>query len=192
MKDLRQTFGGLGNRLFQLAYIYKQARTGAIPDIYLQDESFFEPYGNELRSILKEGLNPIDMVSVHVRRGDYLNNPFYVNLQETDYYEEALAQFPGEKFLIFCADRQLGSDDTSDMEWCQERFKGKDFSFYQGKDEIEDFNQMASCKAHIVANSSFSWWAAYVSGNKTVAPSKWFAMEGVAKSPSLPASWIVI
>lgn len=189
MRDLRTHFGGLGNRLFQLAYIYKQARSGIIPDIYLQDESFFEPYGNEMRTILKEGLKPIDMVSVHVRRGDYLNNPFYVNLTETDYYDKALSLFPNEKFLIFCADRQMGSDDEGDMAWCQEHFKGKEFQFYQGKDEIEDFNQMASCKAHIIANSSFSWWAAFTSGNRTIAPSKWFAIPWVAKPPSLPESW---
>lgn len=192
MRALRDHFGGLGNRLFQLAYIYAQARKGVTPDIYLQDESFFAPYANEIRHILKEGLTPVDMVSVHIRRGDYINNPFYTNLSETDYYEKALAEFPNEKFLIFCADRQLGSDDESDMAWCREQFTGRDFQFYYGKDEIEDFNQMASCKAHVIANSSFSYWAAFTSGNPTVAPSKWYAIEGVTKPPTLPDSWMKI
>lgn len=192
MVNLRTHFGGLGNRLFQLAYVYAQARKGEIPDIYLQDEKYFEPYANEFRTILREGLSPVDMVSVHVRRGDYLNNPFYVNLQDTDYYEKALTEFPNEKFLIFCADRQWGSDDEGDMEWCKQHFKGRDFTFYQGKDEIEDFNAMASCKGHILANSSFSFWAAYVSGNKTVAPSKWFTEPAIGKPPTLPNSWIKI
>lgn len=191
MKNLRTHFGGLGNRLFQLAYIYAQARKGEIPDIYLQDEKYFAPYGSEMRSILSEGLTPVDMVSVHIRRGDYLNNPFYVNLQETDYYDKALAHFPNEKFLVFCADRQEGSDDEADMEWCKQMFKGRDFQFFQGKDEIEDFNMMAGCKAHIGANSSFSFWAAYVSGNKAVFPKAWFANENMTK-PSLPDSWIIL
>lgn len=190
MIDLRTHFGGLGNRLFQYAHIYAQARKGEIPDIYLQDEKYFEPYGGELRQILAEGLTPVDMVSLHVRRGDYVNNPFYVDLTETDYYDKAIAQFPGAKFLVFCADRQAGSDDDADMEWCKARFKGREFRFYQGKNELEDWNAMSSCKAHIIANSSFSWWAAYVSGNPTVAPKRWFA-DGI-KRISIPETWTTL
>lgn len=174
MIELRTHWGGLGNRLFQLAYIYAQARRGVTPDIYLQNEEYFAPYGEEIRHIFKQGVEPIDMVSLHVRRGDYLGNPFYIDLTNTDYYDRAMEQFPDSKFLVFCADRQPGSDDKSDMEWCKERFQGKQFSFYQGKSELEDFNAMAGCKSHIGANSSFSWWTAYTSGNKAVFPKEWF------------------
>lgn len=191
MKDLRETFGGFGNRLFQLAYLYKQARSGTISDIYLQDPSFFEPYGEELRAIFSQGLEKTDMVSLHVRRGDYINNPFYIDLNETDYYEEAIAQFPeGTKFLVFCADRQEGSNDESDLEWCKRKFQGPQFEFYQGTNELDDFNSQAGCKAHIIANSSFSWWAAYVGGGKTIAPKKWYA-DGRPGIP-LMANWIVL
>lgn len=190
MVDLRTHFGGLGNRLFQLAYIYAQARRGETPDVYLQDQKYFEPYGEELRNILRQGVEPIDMVSLHVRRGDYVGNDFYVDLTETDYYERAIEQFPDEKFLVFCADRQDGSDDTADMEWVKERFQGSQFQFYQGRSEQEDFNAQAGCKGHITANSSFSWWAAYVGGGKTVTPSKWFS-DGQQRI-SLPEEWIKI
>ena len=191
MKNLRTHFGGLGNRLFQLAYIYKLARSGTISDIYLQDPSFFEPYGNEIRTILAEGIEKTDMVSLHIRRGDYVGNPFYVDLNETDYYDEAIEQFPKDtRFLVFCADRQQGSDDESDMEWCMKRFPGKNFEFYEGKDEIADFNAQAGCKAHIIANSSFSWWTAYVGGGKTVAPGKWYA-DGRPGIPC-PQEWIIL
>lgn len=188
----REIFGGLGNRMFQHSYIYAQARSGKIPDIYLQNESYFAPYKDEIRKIFGQELDKIDMVSLHVRRGDYNNNPFYVNLQNTDYYDDAIALFPGEKFLVFCADRQEGSDDKADMEWCKQRFQGKQFEFYQGVSEIDDFNAQASCKAHIMANSSFSWWAAYVSGNKTVCPTddKWFS-DGQMRI-SIPNQWIRI
>lgn len=191
MIDLRKNFGGLGNRLFQLAYLYASARKGTISDIYLQDPTFFEPYGEEIRSIYGQDIKPIDMVSLHVRRGDYINNPFYVDLNETDYYEEAIDKFPPDtKFLVFCADRQEGSNDQKDLEWCKQKFQGDNFEFYQGKSEIEDFNVMAGCKAHIIANSSFSWWAAYVGGGKTIAPKKWYA-DGRPGIP-LPNSWDVI
>lgn len=191
MVDLRKTFGGLGNRLFQLSYLYAQARKGEIPDIYLQDPAFFEPYGEELRAIYGQGIERTDMVSLHVRRGDYLNNPFYVDLTETDYYEEAINSFPkGTKFLLFCADRQSGSNDETDMVWCKERFQGDQFEFFQGTSEIEDFNAMAGCVGHITANSSFSWFAAFVGGGKTVSPVKWFA-DGRPGIPALP-NWITL
>lgn len=186
----RKIFGGLGNQLFQYAYIYSQARSGLIPDIYIQDPKYFEAHKDEIRSLYSGDIKPIDMVSLHVRRGDYVNNPFYVDLAETDYYDEAMAVFPDSKFLVFCADRQPGSDDGQDMKWCKERFKGRQFAFYQGADELKDFNTMAGCKAHIIANSSFSWWAAYVSGNKTVAPKQWFT-DGRPGIP-FPANWITI
>lgn len=174
MVPRRKIAGGMGNWMFQFAYVFAKARRGEIPDIYLQDEKYFADCKDEVRALFGQGIKPIDMVSLHVRRGDYLNNPFYVNLQDTDYYERAIALFPDAKFLVFCADRQEGSDDKSDMEWCKEQFRGRDFTFYQGKDEVDDFNAMSGCKAHIGANSSFSWWAAYVSGNPAVFPKEWF------------------
>lgn len=191
MIALRNTFGGFGNRLFQLAYLYKQARSGTISDIYLQDPTFFEPYGEEIRTIFAQGIEKTDMVSIHVRRGDYINNPFYIDLNETDYYEEAIDQFPkGTKFLVFCADRQEGSNDQSDMEWCKDKFQGSNFEFYQGTNELDDFNAQAGCKAHIIANSSFSWMAAWVGGGRTIAPKKWYA-DGRPGIP-LMANWELI
>lgn len=191
MERIRKLFGGLGNQMFQHAYIYAQARSGNVPDIYLQDEKYFAAYKDEIRALYSQNIEPIDMVSLHVRRGDYINNSFYTNLSETEYYDDAIDLFPDAKFLVFCADRQSGSNDNADMEWCKKRFKGKRFAFYQGADEIKDFNMMAGCTGgHIIANSSFSWWAAYVSGNKTVAPSKWFT-DPNRKMP-LPDSWIKI
>ena len=194
MKSRREVFGGLGNWMFQSAYLYAQARKGEIPDIYVQDEKWFYPYGDEIRGLYRSNVEPIDMVSLHIRRGDYVNNPFYVDLTETDYYEKAIEQFPNETFLVFCADRQQGSDDKSDMEWVQEwlelKFPDRRFQYFQGKDEIEDWNTMTGCKGHILANSSFSWWAAFVSGNKTACPRDWFA-DGQTRI-SLQDSWIQV
>lgn len=190
MRPLRNTFGGFGNSLFQYAHLYAQFRRGEIPDIYLQDEKYFKEYAEELKLIYAQGIEKIDMVSLHVRRGDYLNNPFYVDLTKTDYYERAMEYFPDAKFLVFCADRQLGSDDEADMKWCKETFHGKQFEFYQGENEIDDFNKMAGCEGHITANSSFSWWASYVGGGKTICPAKWFTDD--KQRISLPDSWTKI
>ena len=181
MTNRRETFGGLGNWLFQSAYLYAQMRKGEIPDIYVQDEKYFKDYAEEIKALHKAGIEPIDMVSLHIRRGDYVGNPFYTDLTETDYYQKALAEFPEETFLVFCADRQPKSDDQSDRKWVQkwlnEEFPDRKFQFFDGKDEVEDFNAQAGCKGHVTANSSFSFWSAFVGGGETVYPSldKWYA-----------------
>lgn len=155
----------MGNELFRDAYIYAQFRDGKIPDVYLQSPEYFDKYRDEIRQRYGEGIGFLDFVGVHVRRGDYVNNPFYVDLAATDYYERAMAMFPGEKFLIF-------SDDPA---FCKERFKGENIQVMDGGTELEDFNMLASCSiGNIIANSSYSWWAAYLNPSHSkvvIAPS---------------------
>ena len=166
-------FGRLGNRMFQMAFILSKYWDGEIPDYYLQDPIWFEHHRDKFKMMFGAGITPIDQVSIHVRRGGnpsnvdepkYSENPFYVNLYNTEYYENAMEQFPDADFLVF----------SDDIEWCKEQPLFKDCEFAEGNDEITDFNLMAGCKGHIIANSSFSWWAAFLSGNKTVAPKQWF------------------
>lgn len=190
MKHSRKILGGLGNQMFRFAYLYAQMNDGVIPDTYVQDVKYFKKYEKDIRAIFGIGITRRERVSLHVRRGDYVDNSFYTNLSATDYYERAIEQFPDEKFLVFCADRQPDVDDAKDMEWCKEHFQGERFEFFQGKDEVEDFNAQAGCKGHIIANSSFSFWCAYVGGGKTVAPSAWFT-DG-RQRVGLPDEWIVV
>ncbi len=163
MIPIEKISGRLGNQMFQTAYIYAQARQGLIPDIYVQSDEHFTNYESEIKALFSSDIIPIDQIAIHVRRGDYVNNPFYVDLMKTDYYKRAMELFPDESFLVF-------SDDVS---WCRKQpiFKKCQFS---GKDELTDFNRMAGCKGIIMANSSFSWWAAYLSKGKIVAPKAWY------------------
>lgn len=189
MKFIDATFGRTGNRLFQLAYIYAQAREGNTPDIYLQDPKHFDKYRKELQELWKQEGEPLDFVSIHVRRGKnpsrpdepaYSENPFYVDLCRTDYYERAATAFPGEKFLVF----------TDDKEWATSyHIPGVDAQVVSVSEE-SDFSMMARCKGHIIANSTFSWWAAYLSGNRTIAPKQWFA-DGINRV-GFPTEWEVI
>ena len=178
-------FGQLGNRMFQMAHIYAEAKRGDIPDIYLQDPKYFEDCNDEIKALYRQGVGKeINQVAIHVRRGDYVGNKFYVDLMKTDYYEQAMALFPGCEFLVF----------SDDIEWCkaQEIFAGCEFS--EGNSALEDLNLMASCNGHIIANSSFSWWAAYISPytQKVVAPSKehWYA--DLQERTKCPKEWIRI
>lgn len=178
MISYRSFAGGLGNNLFQFAHIYAQARRGEIPDFYLQDPKYFEGFEEEIRSLYSQGIEPVDMVSIHVRRTDYIGNSFYLDLVNTTYYDEAIREFPKAKFLVFSDDRDFAAK------------LFPDFQIYEGKDEIDDFNMMAACSGHIIANSSFSWWAAFVGGGKTVAPKEWYT-DGVERTVC-PKEWIKI
>ena len=156
--------GRLGNRLFQIAYLYSQVRDKKIPDWYVQDPKYFEKYAGEIKEMFSEGIGFLPFVGVHVRRGDYVSNSFYVNLADsTDYYEKAMALFPGESFVIF----------SDDIGFCKKRFKGENIQYAEGGTELEDFNQLASCKAQIIANSSFSLWCGILNPNpakRVIAP----------------------
>jgi len=98
--------------------------------------------------------------AIHVRRGDYLELSEYHCLQEMDYYHEAMERIGGP-FMIF----------SDDPKWCAENFEGCATSH---ESMIHDFFLMSRCKNKIIANSSFSWWAAYLGGGRVIAPSKWF------------------
>ena len=174
--------------MFQYAYLHSQMRKGHIPDVYVQDAYFFEEVEDEIKAMFGQGIVPIDQVAIHVRRAanpinpdepEYYENSFYVNLWETDYYEKAMAEFPGASFLVF----------SDDIEWCKKQpiFGKCDFS--EG-DELTDFNRMAGCRGIIMANSSFSWWAAYLSTGKVIAPSydKWYCDGSKTRTVVLP-SW---
>lgn len=175
-------FGRLGNSLFQYAYIYAQSRkTGQ--DVYLQDPKYFEGYEDEIRQIYGVTTSKLDMVAIHVRRGDYVNNPFYVDLTSTDYYTRAMKMFPiGTKFLVF----------SDDIEWCKTYFVGNEFEFSENENELDDMSLMADCKAIIIANSSFSWWGAFLGdkNKKVIAPKAWYT--DLEERTKCPKTWIRI
>jgi glycosyltransferase involved in cell wall biosynthesis len=110
-----------------------------------------------------------DYFSIHIRRGDYLNLQNYHGILDLDYYSKAIKQFgEKEKFIIF----------SDDIEWCKSNFEfleNKVFATCQ--EDWEDLILMSTCKGHIIANSTFSWWGAWLSGNETIAPNKWFTNE---------------
>ncbi len=173
-------FGRLGNRMFQMAALYADSKNWNI-DIYYQNEGYFKSYEAEIRELYGEGIGYLPTVSIHVRRGDYVGSTFHVDLTKTDYYERAIEMFPNEHFVVF-------SDDPA---WCKEKW-GNDprFQIIEGNDEVTDMNLMASCKHNIIANSTFSWWAAWLNpnpGKTVVCPFEWF-YDGVERI-SLPKTW---
>jgi len=114
-------------------------------------------------------------VSLHIRRGDYLEvSDVYGGICTQEYYEKAMKQMeewhPDCHFFVF----------TNDVRWVKEHYHGNNLTIVEGNDEDAgyiDMYLMTRCKHYILANSSFSWWGCYLNPSKekkVIAPSKWF------------------
>jgi len=123
--------------------------------------------------------------SIHIRRTDYLNSNGYHPVQTIEYYEKAIELVGSyDNLLIF-------SDDIS---WCKNNLDFRNMIFIEGNDDIIDLWLMSLCKNNIIANSSFSWWGAYLNLNKNkkvIAPSQWYG-HFTGKKNTLPEDWIII
>jgi len=106
-------------------------------------------------------------VSLHIRRGDYVNLQDYHHLLSIDYYESALNEFDYDRVVIF----------SDDIEWCKKNTNFKNQVFIEGESDYIDMYLMSKIKNNIIANSTFSWWGAWLNNNedrKIIAPNKWF------------------
>lgn len=135
-----------------------------------------------IRSIssLKDG-QTVPIVGVHVRRQDYLGLPNHHPVSSLDYYSKAKEQFPDCKFVVVSDDR----------EWCQENM-GMDV--FTGSTAFADMCFLSMCDHNIIANSSFSWWGAWLNSNpnkKVVAPNQWFGPAKKLNTKDLiPEGWL--
>lgn len=153
-------------------------------DIIRKQFEFSPSILNEVKDTYSTALEG-KTVAVHVRRGDYLQlSDYHYNLP-MDYYRKAMDEFEGNyKFFIF----------SDGIDWCkQQDWSGRDVLFMDN-DEGTDLCLMSQCKNFIIANSSFSWWGAWLSKNKkkkVIAPQKWFAEKKMNKQTHdlLPDTW---
>lgn len=162
---------------------------------FWQSEKFFEGAHDEIRKVFKLNINPVDAVSIHVRRGDYVQHPNSFPPITDDYIDLAIHK----------VNEQTGITDfvffSDDLKWCEKyvdrrwgnRMLG--FEFAKGN-EFEDLSLMASCSHHIIANSTFSWWGAWLGHNPDkiiVSPfaDNWFGpgFTGGIPKDLIPPSW---
>jgi hypothetical protein len=136
---------------------------------------------------VKEENNNLPLVSIHVRRGDYLKFPNIHTICSLDYYKNSLNLIK-EKIGHFTP--IIISDDKL---WCKNNLIGIISPFF---DEIEDLILMSNCDHNIIANSSFSWWGAYLNQNKNkvvIGPKLWFGLGGPQdQEDTIPKQWIKI
>ena len=136
-----------------------------------------------------EEMNKVESISLHVRRGDYLSSPS-LNVCTEKYYENAITYFreriENPIFFVF----------SNDIEWCRQNINGKDIKYInvnKGERSYNDMRLMSACKHNIIANSSFSWWGAWLNSNAQkiiVAPNKWINnSKNVSESDIIPEKW---
>lgn len=172
------------NDVSLLGYFQSEKYFKHIEDSIKEDFTFRSHILEPCKEIFESFDNP---VSLHVRRTDYLTNSANHHNLDMSYYEEALKHFDGRQIIVF----------SDDPEWCMEQsiFDSDDFVVSESGDNKIDLCLMSMCTSHIMANSSFSWWGAWLSGSTDViAPSKWFGPNNADKETKdlIPESWKII
>lgn len=179
---------------------------------YFQNEKYFKSIENELRRDFSfkaplagknldvcKRVQGTNSIAIHIRRGDYLTNQSSISnfiTLDKDYYERAighvLASFDNPEFYIF----------SEDFEWISENLNFKDYpvtfiDWNKGKDSYIDMQLMSLCKHNVIANSSFSWWGAWLNTNPdkiVIAPGIWFRSEekNALLRDFYPEGWVMI
>jgi len=148
---------------------------------YFQTQKYFQHIENELReafTFVDEIRKPTEeaftlsfgssqVISLHIRRGDYLGTSHHP-VQNLEYYSDGLSYMPNDIPVMIFSD---------DIDWCkgQKLFKEDRFIFSEQNGTGIDLCLQSLCSYHIIANSSFSWWGAWLAKSKNViAPKNWF------------------
>ncbi|WP_332453225.1 alpha-1,2-fucosyltransferase [Chryseobacterium aquaticum] len=176
---------------------------------YFQSEKYFIRYEDQIRkefeitAPLKQQtfdmlnvIGSVNSVSLHIRRGDYVTNSEANAVHGTcdlNYYHRAIdsinKKIENAVFFIF----------SDDIDWAKQNLKTINKTYFvdfnDASTNYEDIKLMSNCKHNIIANSSFSWWGAWLNRNKgkiVIAPKKWFNTDAHNSKDILPESWLKI
>lgn len=181
----QELFDKCPNEISLLGFFQSERYFSNIKDSIKEDFTFLPNILEPVEEMAKQLNHPI---ALHVRRTDYLtNSENHANLP-LDYYRSALAQFDDTRQVIVFSD---------DPKWCmeQEIFSDDRFIVSESEDNAIDMCLMTKCSGHIIANSSFSWWGAWLADSKKViAPSLWFGPNNKDKTTRdlIPERWHII
>src|SRR3989344_4310539 len=177
-------------------------------DGYWQSEKYFRDKSDLIKKefTLKNGLGKTaqkrtekiqetDSISIHVRRGDYISNLKFSAVHGTlplSYYELGMKtveqKVKNPHYFLF----------SDDLEWATQHLSSRfpvTVVTHEEMTENEQMHLMALCKHHIIANSSFSWWGAWLDSRPdkiVIAPKNWFADPSKNASDIIPPSWLKI
>ena len=207
-QPLRPTRTHVRERHFQFDPRILNLPDGVYLDGYWQSEKYFTGIADIIRKELTvrtppacrnkelaEQMASCNSVSVHIRRGTYLLPQFsaYHPTCSSEYYRNAVEQLAASvgtpRFFIF-------SDEPA---WAHENVRLPFPAVYvdhnDASTDYEDLRLMSTCRHHIIANSTFSWWAAWLNdkpGKIVLAPERWFNDPTINVSDLIPESWTKI
>lgn len=172
-----------------------------------QSEKYFSDIEEEIRKIykfdeleeeknikIKKIIEEENSVSIHIRRGDYLNDPLLGGMIDLEYYEKAIELIEKKEkdlaYIIF----------SNDIEWCKKNLKNLEKAYFVdwniGEKSYRDIQLMSLCKHNIIPNSTFSWWGAWLNKNKNkivIAPKNWLRKEvKINDIDIIPDTWLKI
>lgn len=160
----------------------------------IKNELTFKTRPSSINAQWLETIKSSESVAVHVRRGDYVTNPKCKDLHgicTLDYYKKAA------DYLTRHVDDPCFYIITDDPEWARNELTlpvaTKVIDHNLGKTDNEDFRLMTYCKHFIIANSSFSWWGAWLAFNPekiVIAPKKWFKIDNFPPEDRIPEDWV--
>lgn len=176
-------------------------------DGYFQSENYFVPFRQQIMEefIIREEPSPAasqilrqilstDAIALHIRRGDYVTNPIasaYHGTCSLDYYHAGLDRVTEGLSKPHCF---VFSDDPY---WVRENFKPNIpmtlVDIHRTDQAHEDLRLMMTCQKFVIANSSLSWWGAWLSscdGKKVVAPLNWYQNSDKDTSDLIPKTWL--
>lgn len=160
-----------------------------IADKIKHDFKFPEPEGIENQTAMQQ-IKSVESVALHVRRGDYLKDPLLGNICNLAYYEQAISiinsKVKDARFFVF----------SDDIPWCRQNLKLENVTYIdwnKGSNSYIDMQLMSTCKHNIIANSSFSWWGAWLNNRidkVIIAPKKWVNNLSADDTDICPKNWI--
>lgn len=167
----------------------------AIRETLLRDFAFKEPVDPENARVLSM-IMTVESVSLHIRRGDYVNNPAIREIHnccDAEYYARAIGiikeRLASPHFFIF----------SDDPDWVRDNFRVPGpmtiVANNSGRRDHEDMRLMSACRHNILANSSFSWWSAWLnqySDKIVIVPQRWYNSEKFSTRDLLPSEWLKI
>lgn len=170
------------------SYKYFSSIESELRKIFTFPNSIIDNYNKNLSDVILSS----NSVSLHIRRGDYVGNSIYENIATLDYYQRALDYMDKNvlnmKLFLF----------SNDVEWCLNNLNLKNctvVSHNTGTNSFWDMYLMSSCKHNIIANSSFSWWGAWLNTNPgkiVISPKRWINDNRVNIDDIIPETWICL
>lgn len=182
----------LHNNMYLDGYWQSEKYFEEIANLISEEFSFITPPSPANQELIDE-IAGCNSVCVHIRRGDYISHPETRRIHfvcDVEYYKRAIEmitkQVENPSFFIF----------SDDLDWSKKHvvsdFPIKYISHNPPEQGHEDLRLMIQCKNHIIANSSFSWWGAWLGkkqGQIVIAPKKWYAVEKYSSKDKIPNQW---